>query len=123
VDLGVLASEVMWDAVLSSVPEQPSVPTRAAAAPRGDVVRSYVGDYVFSPFVTIRVSAKGDLLFAQATGQRAAHAIGRERAVELQALSTRDFTVPGRYPLVLTFDGSGGLTVNPGPWQQVGRRQ
>lgn len=121
-DLGVIASELMWDAVLTSVPEQPSMPERSGAGPREDVLRGYAGDYVFSPFVTIRVSVEGGRLYAQATGKRDAHAIGRDRPTEVQALSARDFTVPGRYPLVLRFDGTGRLIVNPGPWQQIGSR-
>lgn len=124
IELGVIASELMWDAVLSSVPPQPAAPkAREPALPRAATLRKYVGDYAFSPFVSVRVTAQSGKLHAQASGARDAYAIGRETAVELQPLSTRDFAVPHRYPLVLSFDGAGGLTINPGLWEQVGTRR
>lgn len=125
VDLGVMASEAMWDAILSSVPEQPKAPAlpAQAAAPPESTLKRYVGDYVFSRFVSLRVSEEGGRLYAQAVGQRAAYAIGRDARRELTALSASDFTVPGRYPLVLSFDGRGGLVINPGPYAQAGRRR
>lgn len=122
-DLGAVASEVMWDAILSSVPEQPQ-PLAAADAlvlnPRA--LRRLAGDYRFSPAVTVRISADGDRLTALAVGERDAYAIDREDPVTLEPVSERTFTVPGRYPLTLQFSGEGELVINPGHWQQVGRR-
>lgn len=124
IDLDVIASEVMWDAILSSVPAQPQ-----ALAPNPDLVlkaqdlKRLAGDYVFSPIVTVRVTAEGNKLFAQATGERKAFAIARENRTELLPVSANRFTVPGRYPLTLSFPKAGVLVVNPGHWEQTGQRK
>jgi L-aminopeptidase/D-esterase-like protein len=122
-DLGVIASEVMWDAVLASVPRQPPV-VRLTRALRSDPAQlgRLTGDYVFSRFVTVRISARDGKLYAQAVGERDAYAIKRAQPLELQALSGAEFTGTSRYPLVLRFEADGRLVVNPGHWQQVGKR-
>jgi len=122
-DLNVLASEVMWDAVLASVPEQPAVPAAEGAAPGADELRRYVGDYAFSPFVCLRIALDGSHLSAIAVGTRPVYAIGPSAVTELKARGTNDFVVPGRYPLSLHFDGVGTVLVNPGHWQQRGERR
>lgn len=121
-DLGAVASEVMWDAILSSVPEQPQVvPAKDTPVP-AKVLRDYQGDYHFSRFVTLRVQRKGDRLFARSIGERDAYTIGRDKAVELQPVSPTRFTVPGRFPLVLDFSREDELVINPGQWQQLGEK-
>jgi L-aminopeptidase/D-esterase-like protein len=124
VDLGVVASEAMWDAVLASVPAQPAhtQPQSRAKISAADLNR-YAGEYVFSEFVRIRVTAANGKLSAQATGARDAYAIGRTTSVELQPVSATQFMLPGRYPLTLQFDGADTLVVNPGHWSQTGVRQ
>jgi L-aminopeptidase/D-esterase-like protein len=121
-DLGVIASEVMWDAVLASVPRQPTVvkPMRPVRMDAAQLER-FAGDYVFSRFVTVRVSTRNGKVYAQSIGERDAYAIKRAQPVELQALSDAEFTAPSRYPLVLKFEGD-RLVVNPGHWEQVGTR-
>lgn len=124
VGLGVVGAEVMWDAILSSVPEQPVAPAPLAnASIDASLLRGYAGDYVFSPFVGLRVTSKGGKLFAVANGKRPAYAIGKDKPVELLPVSENEFVVPGRYPLVLKFDGPDRLLVNPGHWVQTGLRQ
>jgi L-aminopeptidase/D-esterase-like protein len=123
-DLDVLASELMWDAILSSVPEQVTAPPPAAGpAPTAAELRRYAGEYVFSPYVTVRVTAEGDRLLAQATGKRRAFAIGLQAPVELLPAAKATFTVPGRYPLTLDFGTADRLVVNPGHWEQTGQRR
>jgi len=125
VELDVVAAEVMWDAVLSSVPEQPPVtkPAQARGAAT-DVASGWAGDYVFSPQVTVRITATpGGALRAQATGGRDAYAIGRTAPVLLEPVAANRFTVPGRYPLVLEFRPPDELIINPGHWQQTGLRR
>ncbi|WP_157218056.1 P1 family peptidase [Flavisphingomonas formosensis] len=118
-ELGAIASEVMWDAVLASVPPQPPVVPAADAPPAGDPGR-FAGSYVFSPFASLKVSVAGGRLMARATGQRDVYDIGRMADTELKpTVEAGSYTVPGRYPLVLRFDREGTLTINPGPWQQV----
>lgn len=122
-DLGVIASEMMWDAILTSVPEQPAV-MKATRVARIDAraLERFAGDYVFSKFVTVRLSVENGKLMARATGERNAYTIGRDKAVELQPLSASEFTLPGRYPLVVKLDEGGNLVFNPGHWQQRGVR-
>ena len=123
VEIDVTAAEVMWDAILASVPEQPTVPPAAPVPRPGSAeMNGYSGTYVFSPFVSVRISASGAQLFAQAVGARAAYSIGKAVPVELHTLSPRRYDIPGRYPTVLDFTQAGSLVVNPGHWQQVGRR-
>lgn len=122
VDLGVIASEVMWDAILASVPEQPRAmqPNKRFKVAAADLEK-YQGDYVFSEFATVRVSAQGGKLVAQATGARDAFSIGKKAPAELLPVAQGDFTVPGRYPLNLRF-ADGNLILNPGHWQQTGTK-
>lgn len=121
-DLGAVAGEVMWDAVLSSVPKQPRPVPPTHFKPAASALAPLAGDYVFSQFVTVRVSARDGRLLAQAVGPRPAYAIGRDAPVALQPVAADEFTVPGRYPLVLHFDGD-RLVINPGHWQQIGTRR
>lgn len=134
IDLDVIAAELMWDAVLASIPPQPAVArppaagpsaaaSPAAAMPTAAALARYAGEYRFSPQVSLRVTAAGTRLYAQASGARRAYAIGRDAAVELLPLSATSFTIPWRYPLVLDFATPGRVVVNPGPWAQTGLRQ
>ncbi|WCL53391.1 P1 family peptidase [Gimibacter soli] len=124
-DLGVMASEVMWDAILASVPEQP----KAAILAKGSKLQkaaqdNATGAYEFSRFASLEVTAKDGKLFARAVGKRPVYGIGHEEAVELQAAAGGDYTVPGRYPLTIHFPAeSDTIVLNPGNWQQVGKRK
>jgi L-aminopeptidase/D-esterase-like protein len=126
--VGLVASEVMWDAILASVPEQvasavPDPLRRYSAAE----LRALAGTYRFSDAASLAVTVAGGMLYAQALGQRDVYGIGRSVPVMLQAAKPPDgrplFMLPGRYPLSLRFDAGGALVLNPGTWQQVGRRQ
>jgi L-aminopeptidase/D-esterase-like protein len=118
-----IASEVMWDAILSSVPEQPKQPQVVSVST--PLPQTHAGRYRFSRFVTVEVTAKDGKLFARATGERDAYQISREKAVELLPVSSSldKFTIapPQRYPLTLEFS-SGALVINPGPWAQNGTK-
>ncbi|MFO1414277.1 MAG: P1 family peptidase [Burkholderiales bacterium] len=122
--LPIIASELMWDAILSSVPEQPQPPTPIAT--NAPLPARYAGKYRFSRFVTVDVTARNGKLYAQATGERDAYAIPRSEAVELvpvaPTLDQYTLATPSRYPLVLDFS-SGSLVINPGPWAQASTRQ
>lgn len=123
-ELGAIASEVMWDAILNSVPEQPPLPVVASAPQVTEkALKAHAGDYRFSGFVSVRVTAEGGKLYAQATGERAAFAIGKDARTELLPYREGVFMVPGRYPLVLDFTTRNQLIINPGQWQQKGERQ
>lgn len=122
--LPAMTSELMWDAILSSVPEQPQVPKPVSVTK--PMPAKYAGKYRFSRFVTVEISARDGKLFAQATGERDAYAIGRQKPVELvpvsEALDRFTVSPPSRYPLVLDFS-SGALVINPGSWAQVSTKQ
>lgn len=89
--VGLVASEVMWDAILASVPEQV-----ASAVP--DPVRRYstaelralAGTYRFSDEASLAVTVAGGMLYAQALGQRDVYGIGRSVPVMLQAAKSPD---------------------------------
>jgi L-aminopeptidase/D-esterase-like protein len=122
-DIGIIASEVMWDAILSSVPPQPvAAQPNTKLKPQQAQLDGYAGTYVFSEFAQIAVTAKDRKLYAQATGARDAFSIRRAAAVELLPVATGEFTVPGRYPLLVKFE-NGRVVLNPGRWQQVGAKQ
>jgi L-aminopeptidase/D-esterase-like protein len=123
IDIATAASEAMWDAILSSVPEQPTAPVVASGPVASTAaLRGYTGVYNFSPIAQLKVTARDGKLFGEATAQRDVFAIKRGAAVELLPVSATEFTVPGRYPMLLRFDGKGNLLINPGRWQQAGRR-
>ena len=122
--LPAMVSEVMWDAILSSVPEQPRQPKQISVTK--PLPEKYAGKYRFSRFVTVEITARDGKLFAQATGERNAYAIGRDKPVELvpvsESLDKFTITPPSRYPLVLDFS-SGPLVINPGLWAQISTKQ
>lgn len=119
-----LASEVMWDAILSSVPEQPPLPKPVVS--NSPMPGQYVGRYRFSRFVSVDITARDGKLFAQASGERDAYAIKRGQSFELVPVAaTLDqfaLAAPQRYPLVLDFS-TGTLVINPGPWAQTSVKQ
>ena len=124
IDLNIIAGEVMWDAILASVPEQPkSLPPDEHLTVPVSQLKRYTAEYVFSPYARLRVSMDGGELKVIATGARNVYSIGKDKPVVLRPRSMSDFVVPGRFPLALHFEPSGNLTVNPGHWQQIGKRQ
>lgn len=123
-DLATLASELMWDAILSSVPEQPTAPIPADEPLHTTAALvDLAGDYEFSNLATLRVTPRGRRLFGQAVGERSVFAVGKNEPIELLPVSATTFMVPGRYPMSLEFSEPGILIVNPGRWQQVARRR
>lgn len=123
--LDITASELMWDAVLASVPEQPTAPSftnDAVPAPPAQLKR-FAGEYSFSPIARLRISTDGAQLFAEATGSRPVFAVGLGDKVRLQAISATEYGLPGRYPFVVSFATADRVVINPGPWQQTGVRQ
>jgi len=125
--IGIIAAEVMWDALLASVPEQVKSATADPGAHLSPAtLEAITGRYRFSEFASLTITSSGGQLQARATGARDVYGIGRDKAVLLVPARREDkrllFTVPGRYPLNLRFDTDGTLVLNPGTWQQVGHR-
>ena len=67
-ELGVIASEVAWDAVLSSVPALRSVPSLASRTPDAAILGSYAGTYAFPGDSRLTVTVRNDALSVSYTG-------------------------------------------------------
>ena len=98
VQIDVLASEVMWDAVLASIPDQPpaALPPASGPGPKADDLRRYVGEYSFSRAVCLGIASDGSQLMAQAVGAQPVYAIGRTAAT---VSGGRAVGVPGAGPV------------------------
>jgi L-aminopeptidase/D-esterase-like protein len=126
IDLDTMAGEIMWDAILKSVPEEPALAPPASATVSDERLRAYAGQYDFGPHARLKIEAdKGILTVTAERGNVFEFAIGEP--VPVVPISDTEFTVKGRYQTRLSFtlgpDGRAtGATLNPGPWAQAGRR-
>lgn len=122
-DVGVMASEAMWDAILASVPTQPGMPEPPAKpVPCEEQCQELAGEFRFSAMASLAVRFEAGKLHARASGNMNVFAIGKDQEVELQALSADEFFIPGRYPVRLQFVDADNVVINPGHWQQRGTR-
>ena len=123
-EIGVAASELMWDAILAAVP--PQQVTQPKADPDlvipSSTLREYVGTYKFSDFASLTVRLEDGNLVAEASGERDVFQITKAGPRRLLAAMQDVFTVDrGRYPFSVKFTGD-TVIVNPGRWQQIGHR-
>ena len=123
-EIGVTASELMWDAILAAVPAtqvtQP-LPDPGLVLPQS-TLRAYVGTYRFSHFAELTVRLESGNLIAEASGERDIFQVKTGHPRPLLAASKDTFTVErGRYPFTVKFERD-KVIVNPGRWQQVGHR-
>ncbi|HVE80168.1 MAG TPA: P1 family peptidase [Gemmatimonadaceae bacterium] len=123
--LGLVASEVAWDAVLSSVPDR---------EPAGDVQRvtadaasleEFVGEHEFARGARLLVRRRDTRLFAEAVGRGGVYfPAGRE--VELSPVGQAEFIVVTARRDRVRFERRDGrvtgLTLNPGQWAQRASR-
>jgi L-aminopeptidase/D-esterase-like protein len=120
VDLGVVASEVAWDAVLASVPPLPSAgPETPISVPLGDLDR-YAGTYEFVPGTRAVVARGPNGLTIQLDDHQSLY-LPRNKAVGLVAVAPDEFLIEAERPGRVRFtraatDAIGGLTINPGHW-------
>lgn len=123
IDLGSMAAEVMWDAVLSSVPvqQQHAIPDHKQTF-TSKQLNAFTGTYRFSDFASVQVTRKGKSLFAKAVGGREVFSIKTDTDTQLHAVSGDTFMVKSRLPLTFKFSGE-QLILNPGQWQQTGKKQ
>ena len=123
-DLGVVASEVAWDAVLSSVPPPPPAEGKVVAIdPK--LYDAYAGRYEFGPGAVLTVTREGDRLFVEATGGSDVYSFRLKQKEELFPTSDTDFFSRNRRGDRLRFakDGKGNaLTLNPGRWALPARK-
>lgn len=122
-DLGLLASEAAWDAVLASIPAL-DPPPAPGPAPSAAQLASYTGSYEFVPGAIARVELQDGALWA--TGPERANLYLPAQRVRLQPVNATDFRIEGARADRLRFERSRGrvtgLTINPGHWPVRARR-
>ena len=118
-DLGALASEVAWDAVLSSVPDVPPAPAPLRTQPSADELRKYAGTYELYRRRALTVAVEAGALTVTCTGNGRIY-FDTGRAYRLTAAEGGVFVVESPARDVIRFEDSDGrmigLTLNPGPW-------
>lgn len=112
-NLGVAASELAWDAVLSSVPELDPPDARPPVRLEAATLDRHAGVYEFAPGARATVARAGDALTITAT--RTSLYVTAGTAVTLVPLSPTDFRLANPRGDRLRFDER-GLTINPGHW-------
>ena len=126
IDLDTIAGEIMWDAILASVPQEPPLVTPQPVTVLEDKLRAYAGFYDFGPHARLKVAEDKDALSVTAMrGNVFEFPIGTP--VTMSPVSDTEFAVNARYQTRLSFtlgpDGRAtGAILNPGPWAQIGQR-
>jgi len=119
VDLGVLASELAWDAILSSIPEIPAAPIPLQAQPNVGTLSKYSGTYEFYGGTELTVTAEAGVLNAVLKGNGRIY-FDKDRKYRLTAAQDGLFIIEAPARDVVGFEESGGrvtgLTLNPGSW-------
>ncbi len=121
-DLYVLAADVAWDAVLSSVPDLPARETQVIAL-GPERLAQLAGDYDFGTGAVLSIRREGARLLAEATGTKDIYGFRRgdqSGPHELRPTSALDFLSQNesgdRIRFVLVGGRATGLILNPGPW-------
>ncbi len=119
VDLGVIASELAWDAVLSSIPDIPAVPAPLEPQPDASKLSRYSGTYEFHGGNELTVTVEAGSLNAVLNGEGRIY-FDKGRKYRLTAARDGLFIVQSPARDVVRFEESGGritgLTLNPGSW-------
>lgn len=125
-DLGVIAGEVAWDAVLSSAPQLDPPGARDPIRLDPRALDDYVGRYEFAPGAHIEVRREGERLVARALDNGGLY-FPKEQTAELIPVSPAEFLIKTARADRLRFEREAGgrvsgLTVNPGQWPLFARR-
>jgi L-aminopeptidase/D-esterase-like protein len=120
VDLGVVASEVAWDAVLASVPPLPPAGPKTPIAVLTAELDRYSGTYEFVPG-TRAIVARGPAGLTIQLDDHESVYLPRKKAVPLLAVAPDEFLIETERRDRLRFtrsanDTISGLTINPGAW-------
>ncbi|MBL0027876.1 MAG: P1 family peptidase [Rhodanobacteraceae bacterium] len=118
-DLGVLASELAWDAILSSVPDVPPAPALQRVQPDGEALRRFNGSYDFDGGGVLTIAYEEGALRASFQGNGRMF-FDKDRTYRLAAAENGQFVIDAPASDVIRFEESegriSGLTMNPGPW-------
>jgi hypothetical protein len=121
-DLAVVASDVMWSAVLASIPELNVPPDPGPVLP----LKALGGAYRFAPGVSVEVAPKGNGLRLTPRGERDVFGVPPGTTVGTKGREANTFAVERAFLDAVRFargaDDRAALVLNPGPWQQVGTR-
>jgi L-aminopeptidase/D-esterase-like protein len=119
-DLGTLASETAWDAILASAPVLPAGQPRANVVLSSAAVAASVGRYEFAPGAVADVRRGGAGLEIEVTGRSSLY-LPADQWVPLLPVGKDEFELatPRADRLHFDHDATGrivGLTIAPGPW-------
>ena len=125
-NLDTLAGEVMWDAILASVPQEPAFSPPEGVVVSEDQLRTYAGTYAFAPHVRLRVDVSDGNLLVTALDQTAFDFPSGLSRQLVPASNTEFYFNSGqrtRLNFIVGTDGTfSGVILNPGPWAQLGKR-
>jgi len=120
-DLGVLASETAWNAVLNSLPELDAASPGQRIKLGGAEVARLVGKYHFGAGAELTVDAVAESVFVEVAGKRAIYGFEPGIRTEILPTSTGVFLRRGTRSPRIRFDSEdsgqvAGMTINPGNW-------
>lgn len=118
--LGVLAGELAWDAVLSSIPPLEARPTASPETLSVDEISQHVGEYVFAPGMAASVSFLGEKLAIKAPDRHSIY-LPANSIITMTPATDDSFLLDTERQDVVQFsvDENGqtsSLTINPGRW-------
>jgi hypothetical protein len=116
-DLGVIAAEVAWDAVLASIPPVESPPSPTAA---NGPLDGFVGEYDFTGGARATVARAADTLVLTSPARESLY-LPVSKRLALTRLSATEFAIPGERHDWIRFEvGADGraaaLVIDPGRW-------
>ncbi|HMK85434.1 MAG TPA: P1 family peptidase [Steroidobacteraceae bacterium] len=126
IELGVLASETAWDAIIASAPVLPETPPRSTVELSPAALDGIAGRYEFAPGIVAQLRRNGAGLEIVVTGGDSEY-LKAQQAVALTAVATDEFELAGARAdrLHIDRDARGrisGIILNPGPWPVSARR-
>ena len=118
-DLGALAADVAWDAVLASVPELPEPRLQEPVVWTPQKLDATVGEYRFSPWDSMQIEREGDGLVAHGPETWNLYFPSKE-TVALIPVSDDELLLEGKHRFRIRLHSQDrrvtGLTLEPGPW-------
>ena len=125
-DLGLLASETAWDAILATAPAIPLVPPRTDVTLTSAMADACIGRYEFAPAAIAEIRRNGAGLEIEVPGRNSLYIpLGKWVPLTLVAADEFELETPRADRLHIDRDAHGrivGLTINPGPWPVRARR-